>query len=78
MATDIQGKLTEALKQISNLENRLSKQEARLKYFVQHAPAAMAMLDTDLKYIAASHKYEADWIGKRTKKAREVLFLTRD
>lgn len=37
-----------------------------LRYFVAQAPAALAMLDTDLRYIAASERWRQDYgLGDR-------------
>ncbi|GBF50920.1 PAS domain S-box protein [Leptospira ryugenii] len=39
------------------VELNLSKQTAKLKAFVEYAPAAVAMLDSNLNYIAASRRW---------------------
>ena len=41
-------------------ENRLAEREAQLALFAEHAPAAIAMFDADLHYIACSKRYLAD------------------
>ena len=65
MVKDLQSQLKEALAQVSELQQQLSNQEARLKYFVQHAPAAMAMFDREMNYICASQKYIEVWLRGR-------------
>lgn len=39
----------------------LHEDEARLRVFVEHAPAAIAMLDTDMKYLLVSHRWLSDY-----------------
>lgn len=43
------------------IEQQLATEHSRLSAFVAHAPAAVAMLDTDMKYIAASNKWIEDY-----------------
>lgn len=42
-------------------ELALRRSEHVLRLFVEHAPAAIAMLDTQMRYIAASHRYLRDY-----------------
>jgi PAS domain S-box-containing protein len=42
-------------------ENALRRSEHVLRLFVEHAPAAIAMLDRDLHYIVASRRYLVDY-----------------
>ena len=49
-----------------NAEAALRMSEDRLRIFVAHAPAAIAMLDRDMRYLAVSHRWLADYrIGAR-------------
>ncbi len=43
------------------MELRLAEHEAQLALFVEHAPAAIAMFDDNLRYLAASRRYVTDF-----------------
>lgn len=43
------------------IERALNTERARLSAFVLHAPAAVAMLDTNMKYIAVSNRWIEDY-----------------
>ncbi|AEI49652.1 PAS domain S-box protein [Runella slithyformis] len=53
-------------------EQALVIEKARLVAFVEHAPAAVAMLDRDFKYIAISNR----WVEEYQLKGRNVLGLS--
>ena len=43
------------------MESRLAEREAQLALFVEHAPAAIAMFDNKMCYLAASRRYVSDF-----------------
>jgi PAS domain S-box-containing protein len=47
-------------------ENALRESEMMLRFFVQHAPAAIAMLDREMRYIVVSNRWMTDYqLGDR-------------
>ncbi|WP_339758916.1 PAS domain S-box protein [Algoriphagus aquimarinus] len=46
---------------IRKMEKELIYEKSRLSAFVQHAPAAVAMLDNDMNYIAVSNRWVEDY-----------------
>ncbi len=49
------------LTEIRQLDARLAESEARLRLFVDRAPAAIAMFDTQMRYLAVSERYLSDY-----------------
>ncbi|MBO0733470.1 MAG: PAS domain S-box protein, partial [Methylocapsa sp.] len=50
-----------AEEQTKNAKKEARENEARLELFFAHAPAALAMFDREMRYIAASHRWLADY-----------------
>ena len=42
-------------------ETKLAEREAQLNLFIEHSPASLAMLDTNMRYIATSLRWTSDY-----------------
>jgi PAS domain S-box-containing protein len=54
-------KIIRDITQRKRTEARLAEREAQLALFVEHAPAAIAMFDAKMHYLAASRRYVSDF-----------------
>jgi len=54
-------KLARSLAERDALMDSLRESEERLKLFIEHAPAALAMFDTDMRYLSVSRRWLSDY-----------------
>ncbi len=62
----LEDRVRERTRELTEVAGRLTESEARLRLLIDHAPAALAMFDRDMRYLAVSRRWMSDYgLGNR-------------